>query len=130
MFSEEPELQFCPQCGIEKDVFEFRERASGSEPICFSCTATNLKEWNKEHPDVLRNRQARRRTHIGMGEEVDRFVVFNRDQGICQICGLKVDPDNWHLDHKIPVTHGGSHVYDNVGVAHSDCNIRKGNRLY
>jgi 5-methylcytosine-specific restriction endonuclease McrA len=37
-------------------------------------------------------------------------------------------PDQWcaTLDHKVPLSHGGSHTYSNVQLAHAFCNITKG----
>lgn len=62
-------------------------------------------------------------------EDVDRSVVWQRDQGVCGICGLPADPDNWHLDHVIPLSRGGEHSYANTRVSHPPCNIRKRDRL-
>lgn len=62
-------------------------------------------------------------------EDVDRSVVFERDKGICGICGLPVDPTDWHLDHVQPLCKGGEHSYANVQVSHPACNMRKGTKL-
>ena len=35
--------------------------------------------------------------------EVDRQEIFERDGGKCHICRKRVDPNNWHLDHIIPI---------------------------
>lgn len=62
-------------------------------------------------------------------EHIDRDVVFVRDRGICYLCGKSVDPSDWHLDHVIPLSKGGDHLYENVKVTHPLCNLKKGNRL-
>lgn len=64
-------------------------------------------------------------------EEVDRKIVFNRDKGICHLCkdDNPCDPNDWHLDHILPVSKGGFHCYDNVAVSHSSCNLKKGNKI-
>lgn len=61
-------------------------------------------------------------------EPIDRNLVWLRDGGVCHLCCLPADPSNWHLDHVIPVAHGGAHLYDNVRVSHPSCNQRKGAR--
>lgn len=58
-------------------------------------------------------------------ERVYRSVVWRRDSGICYVCGEAADPDDWHMDHTIPLSKGGSHTYGNVGVAHPSCNLAK-----
>jgi 5-methylcytosine-specific restriction endonuclease McrA len=58
-------------------------------------------------------------------ERVYRRVVWRRDGGICGICSDPCDPDNWHLDHIIPISRGGKHSYANVQPAHPTCNLRK-----
>lgn len=122
MFSEEPELQICIKCGLEKDLFEFPLVV----PYCISCSRARQRET----PELSRMRVDRRRA-IQAGvyiEEVDRLVVFQRDNGMCHLCQLPVDPDNWHLEHKVPISKGGLHCYSNVGVSHPDCNWHKGGR--
>lgn len=62
-------------------------------------------------------------------ETVRRRTVFNRDQGICHLCSTAVDPEDWHLDHVIPLSLGGPHCYANTAVAHPTCNTAKNGRL-
>ena len=43
-----------------------------------------------------------------------------------RICGESVDPDDFHVDHVIPLALGGWHCYANVQPAHPFCNVSKG----
>lgn len=63
-------------------------------------------------------------------------LVSERDNGICQICGKKVDWNDrsytdWFgamyptIDHKIALANGGTHSWDNVQLAHAICNSFK-----
>ena len=62
--------------------------------------------------------------------------VIKRDRGICQICGKPVDAGDYKhgktgnlyptIDHIIPMSLGGGHVWDNVQLAHMYCNAKKG----
>jgi 5-methylcytosine-specific restriction endonuclease McrA len=61
-------------------------------------------------------------------EDVVPLVVLERDDGLCGICGLDVDPENFHVDHRLPLAAGGLHAYFNVQVAHPLCNQSKGAR--
>lgn len=57
-----------------------------------------------------------------------RSAVYIRDGGICHICGGHVGIANFHLDHLVPRSKGGSNDLDNLGLSHPGCNISKGNR--
>ena len=89
------------------------------------------QEHEKRFRDYYRQKCSRRRAKIfkAFVEEIDRGVVFERDSGICYLCGLPVDPNNWHLDHKIPLSKNGLHCYDNVGVTHPSCNHKKKDKI-
>lgn len=74
------------------------------------------------------------------GVEYDASVtlkrVIKRDGGICQLCGKPVDTTSNKngrvrsyypsIDHIVPMSKGGGHVWNNVQLAHMICNSRKG----
>jgi len=72
-------------------------------------------------------RRARKRDQFV--ENVDALTVYERDSGICGICGAAVEVDHFNVDHIIPLSRGGEHSYANVQLAHPDCNFRKHNKL-
>jgi 5-methylcytosine-specific restriction endonuclease McrA len=55
---------------------------------------------------------------------VSRRAVFVRDQHRCQYCGAPADS----IDHVIPRSRGGQHVWDNVAAACRRCNLTKRDR--
>lgn len=57
-----------------------------------------------------------------------RQAVIDRDGYICGLCGGDVQPDDIHIDHIKPKIMGGLDRLDNLQVAHSTCNLRKGAR--
>jgi len=68
-------------------------------------------------------------------EPVNRLLVFERDGWKCQICG-KPTPSKLmgtmkhnapELDHRIPMSKGGAHSYDNTQCSCRKCNGTKGN---
>lgn len=77
------------------------------------------------------NREARRRAaKRGLpNEHVDRLQLLEMHDGRCGICGEGVDPNNFHIDHRIPLSLGGHHTYANTQPAHPKCNLSKGGRL-
>ena len=91
-------------------------------------------KWAKENPERVRATGERRRARKESVwiEDVDRTVVFERDAGTCQICGIVVDsslkwpdPGFASLDHIKPISKGGEHSYANIQLAHLFCNISK-----
>lgn len=53
-------------------------------------------------------------------------IVKKRDGTICQYCGHPA-PDG-HVDHKIPLSRGGTDSLDNLVWACPDCNLSKSNK--
>lgn len=70
------------------------------------------------------------------GEHIDRLLVYRKFNWTCHICGGKINcllrlPDKMAatIDHIIPLSRGGEHLYSNVAPAHYLCNELKANRL-
>lgn len=55
-------------------------------------------------------------------------VVFYRDGGICGICGRSVEYELGTMDHIKPCALGGPHTYNNIQLAHGECNRKKGRK--
>lgn len=76
------------------------------------------------------------------GVDYDQTITLKklilRDKGICKICGKPIDLSdiskhavgNYYpsVDHIIPMSKGGGHVWENVQLAHMICNSKKGDR--
>lgn len=58
-----------------------------------------------------------------------RADIILRDGLVCGLCGNPVALAEVHIDHVLPVAHGGSDDPHNLQVAHALCNIRKGARV-
>jgi 5-methylcytosine-specific restriction endonuclease McrA len=54
-----------------------------------------------------------------------RRAVFARDGWLCQYCGKAAE----NVDHVLPRSRGGEHVWENVVAACRRCNQQKENRL-
>ncbi len=55
---------------------------------------------------------------------LSRRAVFARDEHRCQYCGGVADS----IDHVVPRSRGGEHVWDNVAAACRPCNLSKRDR--
>lgn len=115
----DPSTKRCSDCRVNlpRTAFHITKAArNGLAPYCRSC-------WSAR----VQTRKAKKfRQWV---EDVDRDVLWQRDCGVCYICGLPADPNDWHLEHKIPIKLGGEHSYANTGVSHPICNLRKGSSL-
>ncbi|MDP8988260.1 MAG: HNH endonuclease [Actinomycetota bacterium] len=56
---------------------------------------------------------------------LNRRAVFARDGSRCQYCGASADS----IDHVVPRSRGGQHVWENVVAACRPCNAQKRDRL-
>jgi 5-methylcytosine-specific restriction endonuclease McrA len=56
---------------------------------------------------------------------LSRRAVFVRDDHACQYCGAPAE----NVDHVVPRSRGGQHVWENVVAACRRCNSRKEDRL-
>lgn len=73
--------------------------------------------------------------HADFDASVTLKRVLRRDHGICQICGGAVDVCDKvgnriggrypTIDHIIPISKGGAHIWENVQLAHMICNSHK-----
>lgn len=68
----------------------------------------------------------KKRTSLSQGL---RDYVMERDDMLCGLCGYFVDRPDVHIDHVVPVVHGGLDVAGNLQVSHARCNLAKGARL-
>ncbi len=89
-------------------------------------------EWQHRNLLAHREKQARRRARLrgNFVEKIDPQLVWERDEGVCGICGEAAELSDWHLDHIVPIARGGEHSYANVQVSHPLCNCRKGAGSY
>jgi 5-methylcytosine-specific restriction endonuclease McrA len=86
------------------------------------------RRWSSEKmtipvPSVIRLRRYvrvpyRRRVPL------NRRAVFSRDGHACQYCGASAE----NIDHVVPRSRGGEHVWENVVAACRRCNTHKGDR--
>jgi 5-methylcytosine-specific restriction endonuclease McrA len=62
-------------------------------------------------------------------EAVDPKIVYQMHGGCCGICRQFVTEEDFHVDHIMPLSHGGLHAYINCQPAHSHCNLSKGAKV-
>lgn len=95
--------------------------------------ARRWTDRNRDHVNArVRQRKAWKKG-LQVGEvQFDR--IWDRDGGICQICGVAIDrkdPDKMmraSMDHIVTLAQKGAHCEENIDLAHRRCNYRKRNR--
>lgn len=102
--------------GYERNREAFRDRAC---------------RWFAEHPEqrraYTRNRRARIKGLEGSHTGADVLAQYERQHGRCFWCGVKVG-DEYHADHVVPVSLGGSNGPENIVVSCPHCNVSKHNK--
>lgn len=103
------------------------------------CTKECRKKLYNKTIRIKRYQQITSREH---DNDITLQQLYIRDKGRCYICGGQTDWNDYKLinktkigqgnypsiDHVIPLTKQGTHTWDNVRLAHTKCNQRKGNK--
>jgi 5-methylcytosine-specific restriction endonuclease McrA len=111
----------CGPCTVAKREYLRSQRARSHEGY-----NAYMAKYLREHPEVRHIRRARKAgvAHL----PYKRADIFERDEGVCHICSETVDPEQWDLDHVVPISRGGGDTPENVAVSHPSCNRSKGAR--
>ena len=82
--------------------------------------------------EMVRARNQRRRTRKmsaeGTHTGTDIQAQYERQRGKCYYCGKKVGK-NYHVDHVVPLSRGGTNDPDNLVIACPSCNTSKCDKL-
>ena len=113
-------LSFIPEYGNKKRVF---------------CSTKCLKKYQRRSSDSQDARHRAQRFDVDY-EYINVIKVFDRDGWRCQLCGKNTPQKNRgtcytnapELDHRIPMSKGGGHLYSNVQCACRKCNGLKSNK--
>lgn len=107
-------------------------RRDGFRPQCKACKRDHQRHWNIQNPQKSRGythtRRALKRATEGTHTAEDILIQLKRQKGRCYYCGEKC-ADKYHVDHVIPLSRGGSNGPDNLVIACTHCNERKGTKL-
>jgi uncharacterized protein DUF262/HNH endonuclease len=83
-----------------------------------------LRDLLLQHPDI--SLKDERRTFTPQ----QRLAIYRRDGGVCQLrlkCdGVELKWDDWHCDHRVPWSEGGTTSVANGQASCAACNLSKG----
>lgn len=75
-------------------------------------------------------RRARRARLKGViSEPYTRDQVWALTHGVCWLCNTPITTDEWHIEHRLPLSKGGSDTLANLAPAHPECNGWKKDRV-
>ena len=95
--------------------------------------AEKIKTWRCNNKNRVRIWNLRRRTNcptisIGLAQRVYEDNINIHKTLTCYLCEKPIEFGQDSLEHKIPVSRGGTNEYSNLAVAHISCNSAKGKK--
>lgn len=123
-----------------------KSKAIGTRKRAKESHKQRVKEWAKNHPAdpehkrmlgrkwYWNNREKaiakvhRRRNAPGSYTEIEITELYENQGGVCFYCSEPLGRD-FHRDHYIPISKGGSNYIDNIVLACSPCNLSKADKL-
>lgn len=88
----------------------------------------SLMAKRKRDSVAQRNRRAQILGNGGTHTVADIKALFFEQKGLCGLCDLKLDADNFHVDHWKPLVKGGSNDKSNLKLLHPRCNLMKSSK--
>ena len=96
-----------------------------------------VKKWYAKNLDAAReigavaarNRRARIKGNGGTHTVADIKQLFFEQKGMCGLCDLPLEANNFHVDHWKPLSKGGSNDKSNLKLLHPKCNLMKHDKL-
>jgi len=95
------------------------------------------RKWRIDNPDITRMYDHKRRARVkgnGGSYTLDEINdLFEKQEGFCFYCGellySSFDKDI-HVEHKIPLSRGGTSNISNIALSCARCNLQKGTRTH
>lgn len=118
-----------PQRAKEHD----RKSKQRRSPESIAKDRARTKAWCKKNPEKLRvysqRRYARKMGAEGIFTVQDVELQYRSQKGLCWWCGESLDPDDYHIDHRIALDRGGTNWPNNICISCPRCNLSKGRKL-
>ncbi len=103
-----------------------------NHPESTEAVRARYNRWRLKNPDKVKAKNMKRRGQTKEGVKrlgnIELSLIDNYFNRLCGICGLYIE-SNYEIDHIIPLSKNGTHVLDNLQLAHPICNRTKYNRL-
>jgi hypothetical protein len=138
MSAYEPSTFVCKECGTEITTICGDTHHKFCCQSCADKYERRIEHATTRHKKYLKLYKKRREQQISKAfvENVFYDDIYERDQGVCGVCGLPVLYDksadnNWSgtIDHITPLSKDGEHSMQNCQLAHRICNSLKSDNM-
>lgn len=134
LFSSDYRLWFMPQIAStdgEWDDFRTNEKFKNSKCKHYSeCLEFSRFHYHNLGKEPIRKTNSSKNSERTPISKMLRFEIFQRDNFTCQYCGrTKKVGIKLVIDHKVPVSKGGTDSPENLITACDECNLGKSNKL-
>jgi len=132
-------MKKCVKCMRVLHDVEFYPSSSPTVPdglnrYCIQCCKVNralegVRKRDKKSKMSMRQRHRATQLGVSCDDTITLVKVFEISFGVCQLCQSWVVPKEASMDHRHPLSKGGTHTWDNVQLVHLICNLRKGAKI-
>lgn len=125
--------QWCSRC--KKQIPATRKYWSWNKK--YNCPSNNIckrcaHEMYIENPDRAKAACSKRRNIVqsakGNHTAADIRLQLKTQKGLCWWCGEPMNEDQ-SVDHRVPLSKGGSNAPENIVITHLSCNLSKGAKM-
>lgn len=116
-----------------------KHHSDGLRSWCRKCLRKTCRIYQKAYRHRDGRNRSRKHEAIRLAREVsnkgdsytqeDVEMHLRTQKHRCWWCGVKLKEINYHVDHRIPLSRGGSNKADNICITCADCNLHKYNKL-
>jgi CRISPR/Cas system Type II protein with McrA/HNH and RuvC-like nuclease domain len=125
----------CTQCGKtqpnDREHFGSRDGGMKVKNRCRQCENDNSKKSYRNDPSKMAARTERSKAIRGVLSWTDTPELrrlMGEQNNSCYYCGCRIFLSNATVDHKMPITRGGSDSIANLAACCATCNKNKGNK--
>lgn len=126
-------IKQCVECGVEFETYH--------DGTLYCSNKCRRKRANRIHT-ISKDKRLRKNGKPDYSISLKK--LYKRDKGICHICGERCNPKDIEvtiegyyiagrnypsIDHVVPISKGGKHIWGNVRLAHRHCNAIKSDKL-
>jgi 5-methylcytosine-specific restriction endonuclease McrA len=104
----------------------------GYKPSCKACERQRVSQWAADNPEKEKAKSDRRRARGG-GVTFDisiRQRLFENQNGRCFYTDVMLELMTAHIDHKVPISRGGTNDFSNLALCTAEANLLKHNKTH